>query len=199
MRQATPEDIPDVARLLAAAFADDPVMSTIWPDTHARAAALPRYFRSMLTHHHGPAGGIELACTDTTIAAAAVWDPPGRWQMPTIDLIRSAPQLALALRLQVLTAIDVRRTLDRIHPPQPHWYLCHLATDPEYQRHGIGSRLLHSGLDRCDRRGDSAYLVATTPTVVPLYQRAGFTTTRRIHLGRAESAPLDAMWRDPLR
>jgi len=60
------------------------------------------------------------------------------------------------------------------HPQEPHWYLWLVGIETAHQGQGLGTRLMEYALDICDDDGTLAYLEATSPISVPLYQRLGF-------------------------
>jgi GNAT superfamily N-acetyltransferase len=188
-------DIGEASDVLAAAFADDPVFQHLWaghPNTLQRLAA---YFRTTLTHHHLPGGGVDVAwAPDNSIAAVAIWNPPGTWQTSSLALLREAPQLLLSLRERIPTALTVRREFDRVHPTDAHWYLCNIGTRPDQANRGFATQLLTHRLTACDDRKEPAYLVCTREQTIPLYEKAGFRVTTPLQL---RSGPLLwSMWRD---
>jgi len=63
---------------------------------------------------------------------------------------------------------------DALHPQEAHWHLPLIGVDPVHQGKGIGSALLSVVLNVCDSQKVSAYLEATSPRNVPLYERHGF-------------------------
>ncbi|MEG8179262.1 cytochrome P450 [Nocardia terpenica] len=192
------EEIPAAALVLAAAFEDDPVMCHLWPNPRQRRWALPRYFRTVMAHHHVCGGGVEVATTESgEIAGVAVWDPPGRWDTTTGEFTRSAVPLALAFGHRIPVALRTRQRFDDVHPHEPHWYLCHLAVLPTFQGQGIGTNLLRARCDRCDAAEESAYLVCTRRSNVALYEAAGFATMTTVQLELPDGTPLWPMWRDP--
>ena len=85
-----------------------------------------------------------------------------------------------ALRFLALLRGDAWRVgkglgaLGSLHPPEPHWYLSYIGTDPDRQGQGIGAALLRPGLERCDADSVPAYLV--TATGAPFYERHGFAS-----------------------
>ena len=174
IRTAESQDVCAVARVLAAAFIDDPVMSFVWPERRQRLSALPKYFAAMLRTHHLPGGGVDVAVDGRHIVAAAVWDPPGKWQQPLRGTVRALPQLATALKTRVPAALAVRRSLDHHHPRTQHWYLCQFGTLPQAQGRGTGTRLLKHRLNACDAEGVPAYLVSNRAATIPLYRTVGF-------------------------
>ena len=81
------------------------------------------------------------------------------------------------------------------HPKEPHWYLWLMGIDPAYQRQGLGTALLNHALDSCDSDGTPAYLEATSPVSVRLYQRHGFDVVGEITV--CGSPPMYPMVRSP--
>jgi GNAT superfamily N-acetyltransferase len=175
IRSAQASDTDAVSAVLAAAFADDPVMDFVWPDRRRRLRALPRYFAVMLRTHHLSGGGVDIAVDPVgRIVSAAVWDPPCRWKQPLGGAVRAIPQLARALTTRVPAALAVRRTLDRHHPTTPHWYLCQFGTLPHQQGCGAGTQLLRRRLAACAEDDLPAFLVSNRSATIPLYRSVGF-------------------------
>lgn len=57
----------------------------------------------------------------------------------------------------------------------------YLAVHPDYQRKGLGSRLLRIGLDAADRDNAEAFLIATAKGA-PLYSKMGFREVDRLEV-----------------
>jgi ribosomal protein S18 acetylase RimI-like enzyme len=57
------------------------------------------------------------------------------------------------------------------HPTEPHWYLPFIGVDPALQGKGYASALLRHALAICDRNHQIAYLDASSPRSIPLYER----------------------------
>lgn len=76
-----------------------------------------------------------------------------------------------------------------------------LCTSPQYQRRGIGSRLLKHVLDVADAEGRKAYIEATEDGY-PLYRKMGFVDLDAIEKDLSEyGAPTTrsvAMMREPV-
>jgi GNAT superfamily N-acetyltransferase len=161
-------------RILAAAFADDPVMRWVFPtDTEARLQVL---WPVTL-----PTGVVDLGD-----GAVAIWHPPGG---PSEEGDGSSLASLDATELGRLGALGEAMTA--AHPSEPHWYLLAIGTDPAVQGRGRGGTLLRAGLERA--AGSPAYLESTNPRNVTLYLRHGFEVVGEIagHGG----PPLTAMWR----
>lgn len=196
VRTARREDIPACTRVLANAFKDDPLMSTIWPEENLRKVALPKYFDASLRYHHIHGGGIQVA-EDTAgeIAGVAVWDPPGAWQQPLWRTVQAAPALVNALQLRIVTAMSIRRTLERNHPDRPQWYLVNIGTDETVRGLGHGAAMMNARIAECDERKLPAYLVSTRSENVPYYESFGFQVTGEFRL-HGDGPTMWSMWRD---
>lgn len=166
----TPE-FDRAVEILAAAFYTDPAWSWAFPDDDKRLAQHARFW-SLLTE-----GAVRYPYTflDSTRSACAVWIPPG---MPDTTEEQGQAVLDLVdneLGEHAAKVRDLFTRFDEAHPQQPpHFFLTLLGTDPEQWGHGIGLRLLGDTLEVIDREGVPAYLEASNPGNVPLYERYGF-------------------------
>jgi GNAT superfamily N-acetyltransferase len=129
-------------------------------------------------------------------SAAAIWAPPD------VELFddQAITTLFGLLREQVGPRTDEVSTglvsLSEHHPHHvPHFYLFVLGTARAVQGTGIGSRMLHEILDRCDRQGLGAYLESSNVRNVPFYARHGFRVLTEVKL--SEECVARPMWRDP--
>lgn len=195
-RPARKADIRELSRTMSRAFYDDPVISWVLPDDNARSAQLVGMFSAMTRHHHLTGGGVEVSCDGPGIGAAALWDPPNRWQHSRLEELAMMPSFIRVFGLRSTKAQAVQELMKRSHPEEPHWYLAAIGSDPAVRGHGFGQVLMRSRLDRCDAEYCPAYLESSKPENVPYYQRFGFTVTREIEL--PDGGPtLWAMWRTP--
>lgn len=187
---ATTEDLPALGGVIARAFADDPVWRHL-VRRHDRWRAAPRFFAAAIAH----ATGRGEVYTTAEREGAAVWASPGRWKVkPTEEVAVVRPAVPL-FGTGLVRAIRFLATLERAHPPEPHWYLAILATDPAHQGRGIGSALLAPVLERCDREGLPAYLESTRESTVAFYARHRFVVTEPLTI--ADGPTIYPMWRDP--
>jgi GNAT superfamily N-acetyltransferase len=182
-----------LGEVLGRGFRDDPVWNWVCPDPIRRQRHLGAAFAHVI-RHRVLAG---TAWTTPGLAGAAVWAPPGDWRARPVDTARMALPLLRAIgprgvpqRVRALARIEAR------HPPEPHWYLEILATEPELRGRGVGSMLLEPMLERCDREGVPAYLESSKEANIAFYARFGFEVTSEIRID--DEAPLLwAMWRRP--
>jgi ribosomal protein S18 acetylase RimI-like enzyme len=195
IRRARSEDIPQLARMLARAFFDDPVASWAWKPEDLRLAALERFqatrMRQLIVHE-------EVWCSED-LSCAALWAPPGHWHATlreTAQLVPSFMRRRLFARMPMV-ALGWEK-LERGHPrTPPHFYLAVLGTDPEAQGRGIGSAVLRGVLDQCDRDGVAAFLESSKQSNIAYYSRHGFRVTEEVRLMRGPS--MWRMWREPRR
>lgn len=196
MRPAKAADIQPLAAVLARAFYDDPPFVWMLPDPATRRSRAGRVFATILGAEALRHGGVEIACEDAEILGGAIWLPPGHWNPGIREQIRSLPGYVRALGRRVGHATALAQALARDHPREPHWYLYAIGVAPARQGSGVAGMLLRSRLRRCDQSGHPAYLEATKPASVPLYQHFGFepAATPAVPHG----APvITAMWRPP--
>ncbi len=178
------------------AFYDDPVMVWVFPDRPARSAQLVRMFSTITRCHHLAGGGVEVACDGPGIGAAALWDPPNRWQHSGREQLAMLPGFIGVFGMRSGKARAIQEFMKHAHPEEPHWYLAAIGSDPSVRGLGFGQALMRSRLDRCDAEYCPAYLESSKPENVPYYERFGFTVTQEMQLPGG-GPPLWAMWRSP--
>ncbi|MBT8226478.1 MAG: GNAT family N-acetyltransferase [Dactylosporangium sp.] len=191
-RRAGHDQARVLARLVATAFADLPVVSWLVPLRAERPEVLPRYFRILVDHalHHG---WVDMM---PDRSAVAVWLPAGD---PSLAAITDYDQrLADACRANA----DRFRQLDQVmhdtHPGSPpHEHLALLAVDPRRQGTGLGSRLLDHRHRLLDQHQRPAYLEASTMRSARLYQRHGYHHIAAPFAPASCGASMWPMWREP--
>lgn len=193
IRAAGEEDRELVVGLLDAAFQDDPVSRWVFPGDEHRRATHPRLMAAF-TDIVLAEGRVDVTEDGT---ACALW-------LPVPDGAHADEEGAdgpAELRAEVdpdneRVELIGRLTAD-IHPAgRAHEYLWMIGVAPEHQGQGLGTALIASVLDRCDREGLSAYLEASSARSRALYERLGFHAT-----GPALDLPAGPqmwpMWREP--
>jgi GNAT superfamily N-acetyltransferase len=194
IRQAEPEEVGAAAEALARAFYADPCWGHLLRDEGVREARLLDYFESdlgnLVPDHR------ELWVTDDC-SGAAVWAPPGRWEVPVGAALKEVPAMRRVFGWRLPLATRALVQIVRRHPRRPeHWYLHYLGVVPERQGRGLGGMLMQPVLERCERERLPAYLESSTERNRALYERNGFAVTDTFHMpGRG---PLvRQMWREP--
>ncbi|MFE9704244.1 GNAT family N-acetyltransferase [Streptomyces sp. NPDC005930] len=201
IRTAGADDREWVVRLLDEAFQDDPVSSWVFPGEEHRRR----------THHRLMAAFTDAVFADGRIdltedgAACALWLP-----VPAGEPVGTEPEdgvegSAEDVPARVREAVDpgnervelIARLTDGIHPTgRAHAYLWMIGVIPGRQGEGLGTALIESELDRCDREGLPAYLEASSARGKALYERLGFEFTGR-PLDLPGGPRMWPMWREP--
>jgi ribosomal protein S18 acetylase RimI-like enzyme len=181
----------DAERCLAAltlAFSGDPPCRWAWPDAQQYLEAFPILARAFGggAIDHGTAHYYE------GFSGVALWLPPG--VAPDEEFLVKAIEDTVADERKG-AMLSMFEQMDALHPREPHWHLPLLGVDPAHQRKGIGSALLSHVLNMCDAQKVSAYLEATSPRNVPLYERHGFEKVGSIEV--ADSPRIIPMLRKP--
>ena len=183
-----PADRHRAKSTLMLAFANDPIVRWLLPDTNVYAEYWPRIIDAFA----GNAFGHGTAHEVDGFAGVALWFPPGV----------GSDDAAFAALLEVVATDSNRLDLDGffgqmgdLHPTFDHWYLPLAGVDPPAQGRGLGSSLLEHALETCDRQGLPAYLEATAPRNRDMYARHGFDEIGVIQEGG--SPPLWRMLRQP--
>jgi ribosomal protein S18 acetylase RimI-like enzyme len=193
-RLAGPDDIPQLARSLTAAFADDPVFAHVLPEGPGRLDRMERFFQLIAPvyqsyGHTYVSDGVE---------GGALWAPPGHWRIPMGRQLRLALPLLRIYGARSLQHLGDYHRLEKVHARQPpdHWYLAVLGTDPVHQGKGIGASVLEPVLELADQQGAGAYLESSKEANLAYYRRFGFEVLfeHEFHAGGPSVWP---MWRDP--
>jgi ribosomal protein S18 acetylase RimI-like enzyme len=198
VRRGTPDDVPRLARLFTAVFANDPVFRWLTRAGRARHAALERFFLRVLRTRTLPHG--ETWLTANGLAAAA-WVPPYS-PLSSPSLLDDLSMLPTILRLTGLARLPrgaaMAASMADAQPAEPCFYLAFIGVAPRLQGTGLGSLLLERTLMRVDASRAGAYLENSNPRNLRLYERAGFAVTHEI-VARRDAPPLFAMWRPARR
>jgi ribosomal protein S18 acetylase RimI-like enzyme len=162
--------LPSLTSLLAEAFRDDPMVRWLFPNETRRVRRLRRTYELDVRHRlNGRA--IPFVVQHSGVA---FWHPPGDVTLPAWAALRIAPGYASVGARHPLRALRVLSEVIRRRPPDPHWYLSHLAVDPGHRSEGLGRRLLQVGCSRADHEGVGVYLETTNPANLAFYAAAGF-------------------------
>jgi GNAT superfamily N-acetyltransferase len=187
-RPMRPGEAPAVARMLAAALADDPFIRWIAGADHDRATAWMLAGLTMAERHG-------LVLVDPTLQGAAVLMRPGSMPLPVRENLKLLPALVRAVGVRrVPGVLRALTALERAHPQAPHWTGLVLGVHPDAQGTGVGRRVIAATLAAV--ADDAAYLEVCDGGPIALYTRFGFVPLARVTPGHG--APVMAtMWRSP--
>jgi GNAT superfamily N-acetyltransferase len=194
VRKMTMAEIKPVARALAQAFYDDPHFRWFVRDDAKRMQRLERGFATFM-------GRVWLrqdeAYTHERLIGAALWMPPNTWHLGPLAQLLLLPAIVRDLRADTPRLLKALTFIEKKHPREPgHWYLPIIGVASAWQGRGYGAALLRPVLERCDVDRMPAYLEASTPRNLALYERNGFEAVEECRYA-SNGPPLWRMWREP--
>ena len=191
-RLASLQDRRDVVAILVSAFYDDPTWSWAFPDPSLRAEQHRRLWGLFVD------GAMRYPWVWLTPGntAASVWIPPNGTDLSQEQEAALEPTIIEMLGADASPVIHAFELFDRAHPRElPHFYLSLLGTSAAHRGRGYGLALLAENLRRIDEAGMPAYLEASNPANVALYERQGFSVRDSFKLP-GEGPEVFTMWRD---
>jgi ribosomal protein S18 acetylase RimI-like enzyme len=188
IRTAAPSENVACLETLTRAFEADPVCTWVWPDRDTYRRAFPRFSQAF----GGAAFAAGTAHADEACTAVALWLPPSL-SPDDQTMIQLTHETVPPDRLDAMFAIFEQ--MGAYHPHEEHWHLPLIGVDPSLQGRGLGSALLQHAMAQFDKEGVLAYLEATSPMNMRLYQRHGFEAIGRVQAG--DSPVITPMVRKP--
>lgn len=179
--------------IMVGAFYDDPVWSWAFPDQTRRRDQQRQLWR-LYVEGATRYPSVWLNAGET---AAAVWIPPGGTDLSSDQEAQVEPLLTALLGSDgAIRVLASEEAFADAHPRDvEHYYLSLLGTDAAHRGHGYGLALLEDNLDRIDGQDAAAYLEASNPGNVALYERYGFR--RRSVFTLPYGGPdVSTMWRE---
>jgi ribosomal protein S18 acetylase RimI-like enzyme len=172
----TRQSCRQAARVLGAAFVDEPVSQVIYkgfsPEKRLRNLVSDFTVEMSACLRHG--APLQVRDQGRVVASAVIYQP-GSYPLPRFEQAWISVRSILGHDLY-----DLRpwwrwlAETDRLHPQEAHYYLEYLGVLPEYQGQGFGSAILQLLTARADEGNAGCYLETATPINVPLYRRHGF-------------------------
>jgi ribosomal protein S18 acetylase RimI-like enzyme len=173
------------ANVLSQAFESDPLFTYLLPQAQARGLVTRSFFRvaadysvkygemDLTPDGHGAACWLRPNHTIPTMARLLPLALPHR------RLWRAMFTLGLAGLRRFSALITYADKLHRQAAPGKHWLLWVVGVEPQYQRQGIGSWLLQTGLARAEADRLPCYLETNNVLNVIFYQKHGFKVVTR--------------------
>jgi len=191
-RVASPQDRDEVVAILVSAFYDDPTWSWAFPDP-SRRAEQHRWLWGLLVEGAMRYPWVWLTPGST---ATSVWIPPHGTELSQEQEAVWEPAIVEMLGADASAVIHVFELLGQAHPREvPHFYLSFLATSAAHRGRGYGLGLLAGNLRLIDEAGMPAYLEASNPANVALYERHGFKVRGSFKLP-GDGPEVFTMWRE---
>lgn len=156
--------LPMICRTFARSFWNDPVMRWLFPDDDVfrNGTVMETFFRRLLAYGH--------SYVTSDVVAFSMWIPPGR---PEVEVELSTPREPPAEEL-IAKFVALQEALAANTPHENHWYLQMVGTHPDWQRLGLGTRLIQRGIEQAIHDGLGVYLETETVENVAYYRHLGF-------------------------
>ena len=166
MRLISTRDQAQLARVLALAFKEDPVLRWVIPDDRDYARFAEGYFDLQ----------IQNAATKHTNDAKdgiALWIGPDHRPNPISQWLSTLKTIWL-LKTNLTRAYRLQEIMDGYRPKRHFLHLTHVATLPESQGGGVASRLLKPMLDEAKSIKLPVYLECSNQSNLGFYRQFGF-------------------------
>ena len=180
------------ARVLGAAFLDDPVWSAIGPRRRAHRRVSNRVsFAGILAGSRRNGARIRVARMDGgRLAGVSVAFEPGRWPVGQGALVWELAWALVAGPLPAWRGLRDDRAMRAEHVSHPHMYLWFLGVAPELHGRGAGRALLADLHADAEALGVPTFLETSSRRNVAFYEQAGYESIGEIAM---PSGP--TMWR----
>jgi GNAT superfamily N-acetyltransferase len=164
------------ARVLADAFIDDPGWVAVGPrDRRTRWRYIYRTCLGAIRVGARWCGPSWCVVQDGEAVAVLTGCAPGLWAPPRLRaLFHLAAGPLLAGPAPLVRSLRTQRVIERAHPSYDHFLVWMFAVSPNYQRSGLGRRLMGEALKRADADQAPAYLWTGNPDNLPYYGSFGF-------------------------
>ena len=185
VRAARADEASAVASVLSDAFIAEAGLNYWLRQGRAKERSRQRFFDACVADAVHPKRELWLAEAGGARLGAAIWLKPGDIAYD-FSLLRQIAITPLLLSIAgvggMLRGFALGEKLAEHHPRLPHAHLVFLGVAPAAQGRGVGSAILKSMLAPLDAKGVTAFLEATTPRNVALYQRHGFKVSGQLAL-----------------
>jgi GNAT superfamily N-acetyltransferase len=193
------DEVARATRLLARAFAADPIITHYLDDPVRRAVAFPAFFAAVVEEFL-PSTGVLAARSGDALLGVAAWLPPQPVEPDDATRGRARRAQRIVQTLFPLSWRDLDEgftALDALHPAEPHWYLAFVGVEPRLQGRGIGRALLAPVLHVADETMTVCYLETPFPATHRYYEALGFTRQAEHHTFRGAPQGVVAFIRRP--
>jgi ribosomal protein S18 acetylase RimI-like enzyme len=187
----TPADFSAANTVLANAFAADPLSRMLFGNDDPRPG-LRRINRASIRNPHGVG---TLAVAGGRVVGVMLEADSPRCEPDGLAGLRFMLDAVLAMRWRFFPAMSVFRSMAKHHPAWAHRHLTVIGVLPEFQRHGVGSKMLEDLCRRADEQQKACYLETDTEGARRLYERFGFQVVQQ---ERVKGGNFMFMWR-PVR
>jgi len=181
--QLTKEDIPKAVACLKDAFKDDPLWAVVFKNEPDRDKSLSGFFTIPLLY--GMKFGKAYA-TSKEIEGVAIWVPGKHANMTMWGMLRSGG-LSYGMKMGKETISNLSIISNQLGPDRkrlmknnPYKYLTLIGVSSQVQGKGLGSRIINTIKEECDREGVHLYLETEKEDNLPFYEKHGLTVLEKV-------------------
>jgi len=190
VNRVDPSELDNVAKVLAAGYAEDPIHVWAMPKAATRMADAIVFFTFFLRRMRLYRWEV-FATSDRS--AVAIMAPIGHWDRDYRESSRYTPKL-----VQTISPVaDYFKWIEMFRPNVPHKYLEFIVTMPTKRSTGIGTLLLRHILSSADREGIPVWTWSSNPRNLPFYRRHGFEIGRELRRD-SNTPPVTSIWHPPI-
>lgn len=167
--------------ILSNAFFSDPIYQNAIRNENKRNKILSALFKSIINY------GLFFGKTYIVKGKGiALWLPPGEERISLARALKAGMyktpfEVGIPALLRISQFSRISEKMHHEFASEPHWYLFLLAIDPEYQRIGLGKRLMQPILNLADQQNQICYLDTSNPLAVKFYLQHGFQIAAEAH------------------
>jgi GNAT superfamily N-acetyltransferase len=187
VERVDPSELNVIARVLAEAYSEDPVLLWAMPRAATRLADATLFFtfylRRMLHHPHEV-----FATSDRSAVAVMTLVRP---------LHRESPRYLSNLANTLSPVADYFRWIENFRPVVDHRYLEFIGILPSYRSKGRGYLLLGSLLAMSPYEGFPVWCWSSNPRNLNFYLRLGFEIGAKL-CRDDDTPPVTSLWRPPM-
>jgi ribosomal protein S18 acetylase RimI-like enzyme len=196
IRRATIGDTDNIVTTLVRAYVEDPFMKEYyWRHAESYEKSADMVYRTTIEMIVKESNHQLLISDDGK--GVAFWYAPNAYKVNVLQVIAWLPRIIRHFGFKSLKPImNTFQSMDKHRPKEAHYYLNCIGIDPDHRGKGIGSALMNTILERCDRERCGAYLESTTETRQGFYKKFGFELVTKIDIPKG-TVPLWSMWRAP--
>ena len=193
------EDIPKAVACLKDAFKNDPLWAVVFKNAPDKDKALSGFFTIPLLY--GMKFG-KVYAGSPGIEGVAIWVPGKHANMTTWGMLRCGG-LLYGMKLGKESIINLSIISDQLGPDRkrlmennPYKYLTMIGVLSQAQGKGIGSKIMNTITEECDREGVHLYLETEKEDNLSFYEKHGLTVLEKIMFKKI-NMPMWLMARKP--
>lgn len=173
----TSSDNPDFRRIFINTFCDEPSFKFMLPNDIRRkndvAWLVDMKLKSFNNHYH-------TYTTKGIVKGFSWWIPPNSFpNVSTLSALKNgywkAPfKFGISSFKRMVSFSNQETKILQKYISEPYWVLDVIATDPNYQRTGLGGQLMKPVFDLSDRQSIPCFVLTHNVRNVGFYQKYGF-------------------------